>query len=253
MAKSILSARIAVVKLGALAIEGLLIEDGNFGVAVPQIAAIFPYFQKGQDSQSKASQSLKRLMGEGFKTHRVKTDFNKNATIAVSLEDFVLVVKKLFRKGDDVAEDWIDALVGVSLHQVFCDAFDIEFGKEDRQEYLKSRILDQPDPWKRLFEKEFCDRIMEWFGSQFYWDFVYYWMTPEEQCKLNQLNPVRREANGRCDRPHRIHQFVEELTKEQLRDEIVRLIAWVDAATCKEDFLRLYNNAKGIGKQLPLF
>lgn len=54
MAKDILTAKVAIVRFGAIEIEGLLFDDGRYGVAVPQIAKVFPYFQ---DSQEKASQT----------------------------------------------------------------------------------------------------------------------------------------------------------------------------------------------------
>ena len=85
MANNILTAAVATVKLGHLDFEGLLFEDGTYGIGVPQIAALFSYFS---DSQSKASQKLKRLMGIGFETHKVKAFKQNNYVLAVSLLDF---------------------------------------------------------------------------------------------------------------------------------------------------------------------
>lgn len=165
------------------------------------------------------------------------------------------IIRYYDRKGKSEAQASFDAIAEIGLThfiQAKTGWVPEQYKAAPQAHQQINRILDQPDPWKRLFEKEFCDRVITWFGHQFYWDFVYCWMTPDERCKLNQVNPVRKEANGRCDRLYRIHQFVEEETKDRLHDEVVRLIAWVEASTSREDFLRLYGNAKGMGKQLPL-
>jgi hypothetical protein len=105
------------------------------------------------------------------------------------------------------------------------------------------RILDVPDPWKKMYEKEFCDRVFSWFGAQFYWDFCYQWMTTEERCKLNVLNP---------DRKKRIHQFIEPETRDRLKPRVHELNALVGGSTSREDFLRSYQNLYGGGWQQPV-
>ena len=129
-------ANIAFVKIGHLEIEGLLLDDGSFGVAVPQIAKLFPYFS---DSQNQASQKLKRLMGKDFKTTKVNTIFNKNYVLSVNLDDFLGVIRKLMSINDTVAIDIASQLIGLSLQQLFSDAFNIHFEKEERQQWLKIR------------------------------------------------------------------------------------------------------------------
>jgi prophage antirepressor-like protein len=107
------------------------------------------------------------------------------------------------------------------------------------------RILDSPDPWKKLYQKEFCIRVFSWFGAQFYWDFCYEWMTPEERCKINQLNVDKKKA--------KIHQYIEPETKERLKPYLYKLDALVNSVSCKEDFLIAYCNCFGSGWQLSLF
>jgi hypothetical protein len=129
-------AEIATVKIGSLEIEGLMLADGSFGIGVPQIAKLFPYFQ---DSQNQASQMLKRLMGDRIKTNKIKTQFNRNATLIVDIESFLNIIKVLSKKSDVIAEDLADRLMGLSLHQLFSDAFCVKFEKEDRQKWLEDR------------------------------------------------------------------------------------------------------------------
>lgn len=129
-------AEIAIVKIGYLEFEGLMLDDGTFGIAVPQVAKIFPYFQ---DFQNQASKILKRLMGDGFKTTKVKTRFNRNVTLMVDLQSFLSIVKALTRKSDIVAQELAEQLMGLSLQQLFSDAFCLQFEKNERQQWLKDR------------------------------------------------------------------------------------------------------------------
>ena len=131
---NIVKADIAFVNVGATLIEGLMLPDNSFGVAVPQIADLF------LASRNTASRDLKRLMGEGFETSKVKTVFNQNSTNYVSLPVFEKIVAKLDRSGNIKAQDFRDLLIGLSLHQLFSDAFNIEFEKEQRNEWLSTRL-----------------------------------------------------------------------------------------------------------------
>jgi hypothetical protein len=124
------------VPFGLIEIEGLMFDDGSFGIAVPQIAMMFPYFKTDKNN---ASILLKRLMGKGFKTDKFKTEFNRNTTSAVNLKDFVEVIKALAYKNDTVAAKLRDSLIGLSLTQLFSDAFGIKFEQDERQNWLKNR------------------------------------------------------------------------------------------------------------------
>lgn len=234
---NILSATVAQVQIGkGLAVEGLRLEDGRYAIAVPQVAALFPYFsQHSQDIQNTGARDLKRLMGKGFKTSKIKTVFNRNATLAIDLLDFERVLRRLDRLGDAVAQAMSDALIGTALHQFFADAFNVILTKEDRQTVATNCILDQPNPWELMYTREFCDIVVGWFGVNFFWDFCYSFMTAEERAKLNLLNPA---ING--DRIHRIHQYLEPATKERLTLHVTRLSTLVLSATSRQNFLESY-------------
>ena len=133
---TILRATVTRIPVGGLEINGLMDEVGVFYIGVPQAAQLF----LEQDSQNQASQTFKRLMGKEFKAHKLKTEFNKNITLGLLLTEFERLVAKLDRKGNKAAQDFRDALVGLSLHQLFCDAFKVKFEAEDRQEWLKERF-----------------------------------------------------------------------------------------------------------------
>ena len=126
-------AEIATVKIGHLEFDGLMMANGTFGVGVPQIALLT------KTSSNTASRDFKRLLGDDFKTSKVKTVYNKNYTNFVTLYVFELILARLDRSGNTTAQNIRDLLVGLSLQQLFSDAFCIQFEKEERQEWIKDR------------------------------------------------------------------------------------------------------------------
>lgn len=126
-------AEIATVKIGCIEIEGLMLANGTFGIGIPQIATLV------KTSSNTASRDFKRLLGNEFKPSKVKTSYNKNYTNFVTLYVFELVLSKLDRSGNKTAQDIRDSLVGLSLHQLFSDAFCVKFEKEERQKWLEDR------------------------------------------------------------------------------------------------------------------
>jgi hypothetical protein len=139
MSDEVKKALVAKVPFGTFEIDGLLFEDGSYGVAIPQISDLF------MTNRNTASRDLKRLLGEGFKTSKTKTEFNKNTTLSISLLEFERVLAKLDRAGNVKAQAFRDGLVGLSLQQLFCDAFGVKFETEQRQEWLEERFKTKKD------------------------------------------------------------------------------------------------------------
>jgi len=129
----IVKAVITKVPIGNIVIDGVMYPDGTFGIAIPQIADLF------LDNRNVASRDLKRLLGNDFKTSKIKSELNTNYTNSVDLKTFELIVAKLDRVGNVKAQQFRDDMVGLSLHQLFCDAFDIKFEKDDRRLWLIER------------------------------------------------------------------------------------------------------------------
>lgn len=146
-----IKAQVTTVHIGNLKIEGLMNESGDFGIAVPQICALFDI------DQNQATRTLKRLVGEGFSIDRWKTPFRKNYTNVVNLKTFELTVAKLDRAGNKKAQNFRDMMVGLSLQQLFCDAFCIKFEQSDRQEWLKQRLV-----VKRSFKNSLTDALQRY-------------------------------------------------------------------------------------------
>jgi len=111
----------------------------------------------------------------------------------------------------------------------------------------KSRITDLPCPWKRLYEKSFCDRVFGWFGADFYWKYAYCDLTAEEEAKVNRLNPPVKGVRG-----HKIHQYLEPDTRSRLAPYLSVLAGMVDTAHSRKDFEEGYTRHFGGNDQLSL-
>lgn len=167
-----IKAQIAPVNLGVVTIEGLLLANGEFAVAVPQIAEMF-----SMDSNV-ASQEIKRVLKQtlssdysteslaltGFPNKheflKAQTKLHPKAVNAVSLETFSLIMVALSIKGYPQAQRLNLILSGLSLQQLFCDAFGIKFEKDEREQWLAIRM-----ETKALY-KEFSDAVQLWIHSE---------------------------------------------------------------------------------------
>jgi hypothetical protein len=135
-----IKAEITQVSIGKfVALEGLMNENGDFGVAVPQTASLF------QIDSNQASRNLKALLGTGFQFDKWKTPLNPKAVNVIPLEQFQELVRALDKKGNVAASRFVDAMLGLSLHQLFCDAFGLKFEKDDRQRWVSSRLTIKVD------------------------------------------------------------------------------------------------------------
>jgi len=127
-------AEIAIVKLGCLEFEGLLAADGQFGIAVPQICSVFSI------DQNQATRTIKSLLGKDTNIDKWFTTFRKNYTNVLLLPEFEKLLFELALKQNYQAINISRALIGLSLQQLFSDAFNIHFDKIDRQIFLEERL-----------------------------------------------------------------------------------------------------------------
>lgn len=134
-----LRANIAQVNIGPIVIEGLMDEDGEYYVAIPQIAELF------QIEKNQASRYLKTLLGKSFSFLKLKTPLHSGEVNVVPLEAFEKVLFELAIKGNPKAIEMSRVLIGLSLHQLFCDSFGVKFESEDRQKWLSTRLKTKHD------------------------------------------------------------------------------------------------------------
>ena len=125
---------VAMIQIGNKEVEGLMLPDGNFAIAVPQIWKLFEFSVQPTD----ASRSIKRLLGNGFQYSRVRSELNPKKVNVVDVKTFELIVAKLDRKGNEKAQDFRDDLVGLSLYQF---GFDYrEFLYPNLHQFCKERF-----------------------------------------------------------------------------------------------------------------
>lgn len=132
---TIITAKVAKVPFGNIEIDGLLFPDGSFGVAIPQLADL------SLVQPNRSIKVLESLLGIALSSNqKAKTELNSKAVNTISLQDFEKLLVRLDRKfHHPLAQELRDQLVGLSITQLFSDAFNIKFEKEERQEWLKKR------------------------------------------------------------------------------------------------------------------
>ena len=137
-----LRANIAQVNIGPVAVEGLMDDNGEYYVAIPQMVdlELIP--------PNRSLKQLQSLLGEGFQSHKVvkiKTSIHPKEINAVPLEMFEKLIVDLAFKGNTKSEFLVRALIGMSLYQLFCDSFGVKFESEDRQRWLETRFKTKHD------------------------------------------------------------------------------------------------------------
>jgi hypothetical protein len=110
-------------------------EEGNYFVAIPQMVAL------DLIPPNRSRKQLEVSLGLSFQTQsKLKTELHPKAVNVISIQDFERTLAKLDRAGNKFAQDLRDALVGLSLHQLYSDAFGVKFDEEDRKNWLIERV-----------------------------------------------------------------------------------------------------------------
>lgn len=140
MKDCIIQANVAPVKVGHLTFEGLMDEKERYYIAQQQIATIF------QIIPTSAPKWLKSNLAKDCSLFSVKTNREevegkrvRSTEKAIALNDFERLLRKLDKSGNSIAESICDDLIGLSLQQLFADAFKVKFEQEDRLKWLKDR------------------------------------------------------------------------------------------------------------------
>lgn len=137
---------IAQINLGVIQVEGLMLPNSNFAIGVSQLAQILPNLV----SPTHETRSVKRLLGISSPLARVTSEINSRAVNIISLEEFEKVLVEGAIRGDSDSINLLRDLVGLSLTQLWSDGFRIKFEKQEREEYLVSRVEHLKEFHKRL-------------------------------------------------------------------------------------------------------
>ncbi len=180
-----MKAQVAAIDLGFTKFDGLMMPNGEYAIAVPQMADLF------ETSRSIASRDFKRLLGNRFETSKVSTEFNQAPINVVSIPVFRLLVRELDKQGNRVASALVDAFFEESVERRFDTAFGKKVAEAEYNERLALRM-------KRLMSRHawtdvLRDRHIEVFGIK---------PQPEQYkewtVRVNQILFGRKHFN--CDR-----------------------------------------------------
>lgn len=135
-------ALVAQVEISAgITIEGLLLPDSSFGISVTQANELLSF----AGSPNHAPKAVKRMLGKDFQPSLVYSELNSNKVYFLTLPQFEELLKALVKKGNPKALGLVLDLMGQSLFQNFCDAFEIRHEKEERKQWMKNRVAGKVD------------------------------------------------------------------------------------------------------------
>ena len=225
-------AKRAKILLGTIELEVFQLLNKTYVLSQTQVASIVgrneQYIRKFLQSKW-----LKDLLGESFKTvkSKISTEGKGNKISVVSPEIAFAFWQKESESGNVLARRLVFACGVETIERRADKVFNNKRTEQEYNDQLASRILSAADPYQVLFEKELCEKGFKWYGSNFYWTYFYFWMTPEERCELEQSNPL---ING--VRKYKIHQWIEGETKERLKVKARELAILILRSNCKQSF-----------------
>lgn len=139
---TILKAEVAQVNLGCFEVEGLMDENGDYYIGVPQLSEL------NLVPPNRSIKQLESLSGKALQSHEIvklKTTINPKAVNALPVRLFEKLLLRLAINGNQQAIVFMEALIGLSLQQLFSDAFGVKFEIEERQRWLIARFNTKHD------------------------------------------------------------------------------------------------------------
>lgn len=149
-------AKKAIVKLGLTRTEGYLLpkdlwtKKNKFGISKTQAVMLaYPEYARSRANakwnELARTKTAQAIVPQGFQVHReIKTDGGKGEAAHVDLlpvDELIAFLKIAKRHGSKAADNLIDDLAGLSLQELFSDAFvDLQFESKDRQAYAKDNF-----------------------------------------------------------------------------------------------------------------
>jgi hypothetical protein len=203
-------------------------------------------------TKNTAPQWLQNLVGSDLYLTK-KTAVRGGETTPIKANVCWGILRYYERKGKLEAAKALDAIGAIGINsfiQAQTGWLPDQYQSSRKQRQELSRILETPQPWTRVFEAEFEEhlaRITKLHKKHirngiYYWELVYNWMTPEERAKLDVVNPVRE--NGR--RRHKIHQMLDEATKQRLSPHITSVLTLMQSANTIAELRRLIQRRYGV-------
>ena len=151
-----MKAQIALIDLGFVKFEGLMLPNGDYAIAVPQIADLF------QASRNTASRDFKRLLGERFQPSKISTQFNQAPVNVIDIASFTILVRALDKAGYKTATALIDAFFEEGIERRFDRAFNrvVEEAEYNARLALRMKRLMARRAWTDVLQ----DRHIQLYG-----------------------------------------------------------------------------------------
>jgi hypothetical protein len=217
-------ADVAIVKIGHLEIEGYLTSEGEFGLSLSDFARLIGIEPKQVRARILNSKYAKTLSDKGFPgSKKCKVDKNKGSIIQIIPVDWVIsLIQISARIGIEGAWEILDLLAGLSLHQLFSDAFNLEFEKEERQKWLKAR--QEGKVVRRTLTDAIKDYINTHNCNSSYKQFIYANVTNEIYDGVFNRKAKTLKQQWECDNPRDVMTEVELSEIKQVEQLTMRII-----------------------------
>jgi len=125
---------VAKIDLGFVKFDGLMLPDGSYAIAVPQIAELIGF------SNDHSSRDIKALLGKDFQFAKVVSELHPKAVNTLTIKEFSLLLIELTAAGYPVAR----ALASVFAEEAIDRRYDTAFGKKvsesERNQILAQRM-----------------------------------------------------------------------------------------------------------------
>jgi len=196
---------VAKIDLGFVQFDGLMLPDGSYAIAVPQIAELV-----GLD-KNQASRDIKRMVGKDFNPSKSTTEYAKAAVNIIDLATFRKIIRELDRQGNPIASALIDVFIQESIDRRYDTAFGKKVSESERNQILAQRMkrLLARRAWTDLLQ----DRHIQCYGTK---------PTPKQfkdwTVRVNQVLFSRNHFN--CDRDNM--QSEEQRTIEMFENMAIR-------------------------------
>jgi len=125
---------VAKIDLGFVKFDGLMLPDGSYAIAVPQIADLV-----GLD-KNQASRDIKRMVGKDFNPSKSTTEYTKAAVNIIDLATFRKIIRELDRQGNPIASALVDVFIQESIDRRYDTAFGKKVSESERNQILAQRM-----------------------------------------------------------------------------------------------------------------
>lgn len=174
-------------------IEGLFREGSNgedeFGIAAPQIAEFYHL------DKTNVNKQIKSLLDGRFDVVKWVTELNNRSVNCINLDAFEYLNLKLYKKGNPVAEEVVEELVGLALRQVFADAFNRKFEKEDRDKWRVVR-----NETKKLY-RVLTDAIQRYLVRNNIFDEFWHYSNAADQINMGLFGKKAKQIRAELGKP----------------------------------------------------